>query len=98
MAEALYLVERTDYPVADDREGVRAVLINNDDGDADAVIIANVITALNAKLPVDAQADAKFPAGYFDTVNLVSDLVTTGDLRTDQDFIAFKAEVTSVRT
>jgi hypothetical protein len=48
MAEALYLVERTTQGESEDRNRVRAVIINNDDGDADAVIIANVITALNA--------------------------------------------------
>ncbi len=98
MAEALYLVERTDSPVSDDRDGVRAVLINEDDAQTDAQIITATIAALNAALPVDAQADAKFPAGYFDTVSEVSDLVTAGPLRTDGDFVAFKREVTSVRT
>jgi hypothetical protein len=98
MAEALYLVERTDQPVADDRDGVRAVVINEDDAQTNAQIITATIAALNAALPVSAGAEAKFPAGYFDTVSEISDLVTAGPLRTDGNFVAFKSEVTSART
>lgn len=96
MAETLFLVERTAYPVADDRDGVRAVVINEDDGQTNAQIIAATIAALNAALPSDGEA--LFPAGYFDTVTNISDLVTAGALRTDGDFLAFKQEVASLRT
>jgi hypothetical protein len=98
MAEALYLVERTEQPDNNLRDGIRNVIINNDDGDADAVIITNAIAAVNAALPAEANFENKLPAGYFDTVNKVSDLVTTGDLRTDQDFLCYTREVVSVRT
>jgi hypothetical protein len=94
MAEALYLVERTTALDGNDIDGVRHVLINNDDGDADAVIITAAIAACNAA----SGATGKFSAGYFDTVNKVSDLVTAGDLRTDQNFIAFPEKVVEVRT
>lgn len=99
MAEALFLVERTVPENMNDRDGIRAVIINNDDGDTDAQVIAAAIAAVNAALPADADVpDDKLPAGYFDTVNEISDLVTAGSLRTDQDFLCFKQEVTSVRT
>lgn len=97
MAEALFLVERT-ASVNNDRDGIRAVVINNDDGDSDAEIITAAIAAVNAALPADADVpDDKLPAGYFDTVTQVDDL-TSGPLATDQDFLCFKQEVTSVRT
>jgi hypothetical protein len=98
MAEALYLVTRTDQGVNHDKNRVREVIINNDDGDADAVIITNTIAALNAAQPVEAGSEAVYPPLYFDTVNQISDLVTAGDLRTDQDFIAFAPRVASVTT
>lgn len=91
MAEGLYLVERTGIQDMNDVDAIRAVLINNDDGDTDAEIITAAELAVNT-------AGGNLPAGYFDTVNLVSDLVTTGDLRTAQDFIAFPAAVKELRT
>jgi len=94
MAEALYLVERTSAVNGNDIDEVRAVLINNDDGDTDAAIITAAIAACNTA----SGSTGKFPAGYFDTVNKVSDLATAGDLRTDGDFIAFREKVLEVRT
>ena len=93
MAEGLYLVQRTGAVDANDIDGVRNVVMNNDDGDTDADIITAAIAALNTAAGV-----SKFPAGYFDTVNEISDLVTAGDLRTDQDFIAFGGPVYENRT
>lgn len=99
MAEALFLVERTTQSDNDIRDGIKSVIINNDDADTNAQIIAAAIAAVNAALPADAgAASSKLPDGYFDTVNEVSDLVTAGDLRTDQDFLAFGAAVAEVRT
>ena len=96
MAEGLFLVERTLRPDNNVRDGIQAVIINNDDGDTDAQHIAAAILAVNTALP--STAEDKLPAGYFDTVNELSDLVTTGDLRTALDFLCFTREVTSVRT
>lgn len=98
MAEALFLVTRTAQGVNDDRNQVREVIINNDDGDTDAQIIAAAIAALNAAQPVESGAEAVYPAGYFDTVNEISDLVTAGVLRTDGDFLAFAPRVAAVTT
>lgn len=98
MAEALYLVRRTTQGVNDDRNRVREVIVNNDDGDSDATIIANVVALLNTAHPVESGAEPVYPAGYFDTVNQISDLTTSGDLRTDGDFIAFPPRVAAVTT
>jgi hypothetical protein len=100
MAEGLFLVRRTTQGVNDDRNRVREVLINEDDGQTDAQIITATIAALNAAQPVtsDGQGDVIYPAGYFDTVVDIDDLVTSGPLRTDGDFIAFAPRVVAVET
>ncbi len=101
MAEALYLVRRTSQGVNDDRNRVREVLINEDDGQTNAQIITATIAALNANEPVETGAEDIYPAGYFDEVIDIDDLSGTTDednLRTDGDFIAFGPEVTSVKT
>ncbi len=100
MVEAVYLVERTSQGESDDRNRVRAVVVNNDDGDADAVVIANVITLLNAAQPVEDGREPIYRAGYFDLVTEIGDLAGTGEnnLRTDGDFIAFGAAKFDVRT
>ena len=103
MVEALWLIRRTAQGVSDDRNRVREVLFNNDDGDSDAVKITNLIAALNAAQPVSggfSDGEPVYPAGYFDEVINIDDLAGTGEdnLRTDQDFIAFGPEVVSVKT
>ena len=98
MAEALFLVTRTQQGVSEDRNQVREMIINDDDGTSDADVITAAIAALNAALPVETDAADAYPAGYFDTVNELSDLTTSGDLRTDGDFIAFAPRVAAVTT
>lgn len=93
MAEALFLVTRTQQGVSDDRNRVREVIINDDDGTSDADIIIATIAALNASEPVESGVAPVYPAGYFDTVNELSDLTTDSVLRTDGDFIAFPPRV-----
>ncbi len=96
MVEALFLVERTVQPDNDIRDGIRNVIINNDDGDADAVIIANAVTAVNALFP-SPDAENKLPTGYFDLVSQI-DVLSAGPLATDQDVLVYTREVGSVRT
>jgi len=76
MAAALYLVKKTgsDNVV----NGIDQVLINNDDGDADALIITNTAAALRA-------AGQAIPDGYFDTVTAVG---PAAYLDTEFDYIA----------
>ena len=98
MAEGLFLVRRTSQDVNNDRNRVREVLINEDDAQSDAAIITATIAALNAAQPVETDAEPVYPAGYFDTVVDIDDLVTSGPLRTDGDFIAFAPRVVAVET
>ena len=103
MAEALYLVRRTTTGEFDDRNRVREVLANQDDGQTDAQIIQAVIDALNAEQDVgdglpshDPAGENIYPDGYFDTVDDVS--VSTGPVSTDGDFIAFGVRKVAVVT
>ena len=111
MAEHLYLVRRLSTATGGDpqprktgdRNGLRQCLFNNDDGDSDAVIMQNLIDALNAVTPTGdfhTPGDNAYPDGYFDEVLDVSDLSGTGEdnLRTPGDFIALGPEVVSVTT
>lgn len=101
MAEGLFLVRRTSQAVNDDRNRVREVLINEDDGQTDAQIIAATIAALNTATPTGdgfSSGEDVYPAGYFDTVVDIDDLVTSGPLRSDGDFIAFPPRVVAVET
>ena len=97
MAEALFLVRRTTQGVNNDRNLVREVIINSDDGGTDADVIAEAISGLNAQNPVEAGAEAVYPADYFDTVEDIGDL-TSGPLATDEDFIAFPPRVSAITT
>ena len=98
MADALWLISRTSQGVSEDRNRVREILINIDDGDDDATKIQGAVDALNVAHPTDGEP--VYPAGYFDTVLNIDDLAGTGEtnLRTEFDFIAFGPEVKSVRT
>lgn len=92
MVAGVFLVERT-TPVDDhDVNRVRTVVCQADDGDADAVIIAEVVANLNTLiargdgLVASGNADP-YPAGYFDTVTQIG-ATPAGPLATDEDFIA----------
>ena len=100
MADALWLIRRTSQGVNDDRNQVREVLINIDDGDDDATKIQGCIDALNTAHPVEAGAEKAFPDFYFDEVINIDDLAGTGEnnLRTEFDFIAFAPAVDSLIT
>lgn len=79
MAEALYLVTvaAPEAPQRDILDGIHAVLINKDDAQTDAQIIAS------AEAKVIAMGH-NIPAGYFDTVQAIGDL-TSGPLPADTD-------------
>ncbi len=107
MAEALWLIRRTTQGFNDDRNRVREVLINIDDGDDDATKIQGTIDALNAATPTgdglpahDVAGENVYPDFYFDEVINIDDLSGTGEdnLRTEFDFIAYGSEVTAVKT
>lgn len=95
MVDAIFRVTRTTQGVNQDKDQVREVIIFNDDGDADALIIQNTIDALNAAAPVESGAEPKYPAGYFDTVEQIG-ATPTGFLNTEFDFLAFAPHVVGV--
>lgn len=93
MAEALFLVTRTVQGVNQDKDQVREVIINSDDGSTAAETIQDAVDALNAAEPVEAGAEPKYPTGYFDTVVALTAAVTLG---ADLDFIAYPPRVAAV--
>jgi len=99
MAAGLFLITRTDQGVTNDRNRVREVILNNDDGQTNAQHIAQAITGLNASQPVESGANAEpvYPAGYFDTVVQIG-ATPAGPLATDNDYIAYAPEVVSAKT
>lgn len=93
MAEHLYLIRRTTH-MNDERNRVRDILINNDDGDSDAVKIQNAVDAMNTAQPRDGGSPT-YPDGYFDFVLDVTELSGTGqdNLRTVGGFITWGPEI-----
>lgn len=94
MVAAIFLVTRrlAEDGVNQDKNLVREVIMHQDDGDSDAVIIAQAITGLNAQNPVEADAEAVYPAGYFDTVVQIG-AAPVADLSTEFDFLAYAPRV-----
>lgn len=89
MAEALYLVTKSDSAGGTMTvNGVRACLINNDDGQTDAQIKASAIGRLNSYYDASGPAPTPFPDLYFDTVTKVSDL-SSGPLKDNADCYVF---------
>ncbi len=95
MVAAIFLVTRTSQGVNDDRNRVREVVIFNDDGDSDALIIQNTVDALNTAQPVETDAEDVYPAFYFDAVEQIG-ASPAGFLDTEFDFLAFAPRVTGL--
>lgn len=87
MAEALYLVTKVNISGKHVVNGVRAVLINADDAAPAATVQAAAVAACNAVHP-SATGDPAYPAGYFDTSIVVSDL-TAGPMKDAGDAFVF---------
>lgn len=87
MAEALYLVTKSDADHNQTVNGIRAVLINCDDGQTDTQIKAAAMTAASGSY-TGADVDSSFRDAYFDTVVKVSDL-TSGPLKDNLDAYVF---------
>lgn len=94
MVAGLFLVTRTDQGVTNDRNRVREVIINDDDGQTDAQIITQAIAGLNATQAVESGAEAVYPAGYFDTVVQIG-ASPAGPLATDNDYFAYAPVIAS---
>lgn len=95
MAAGLFLVTRNDQLGGKGLlNGVRAVVVNNDDAETNAQHIAAAVAKCNAAFPKDSAAsDDPYPADYFDTVVEISDLVA-GPLKDDGDAYVFGRDVT----
>lgn len=90
MVEGLFYVTRSAAGARGLINGVRAVIVNNDDAETSAQHITAAIAACNAAFPKDGSTGATdpFPAGYFDTVAELSDLAA-GPLKDDTDALIF---------
>lgn len=87
LAEALYLVSRSNAAHTPLVNGVRAVLINADDAQTDAQIKAAAGTALS-NVATGTDVDSSVRESYFDTVTKVSDL-SAGPLKDNLDAYVF---------
>ena len=97
MTAAIFLVTRSVQGVNQDKNQVREVIIHQDDGDSDAVIIAQAITGLNTQNPVETGAEAAYPAGYFDAVVQIG-ASPVANLATEFDFLAYTPRVSEFDT
>lgn len=97
MVAGIFLVTRTQQGVSEDRNLVREVILHEDDGESDADIIIQAIAGLNLSHPVETDAAAVYPAGYFDTVIQIA-AAPEGPLATINDYIAYAPEVSSEKT
>jgi hypothetical protein len=97
MAAAIYLVTRTIQGVNQDRNGIREVVVHEDDAQTDAQIITALIASMNATEQAgDPAGDFdQYPAGYFDTVVQIG-ATPVADLDTDGNYIAFAPRVASL--
>ena len=97
MAAAIFLVTRTVQGVNQDINQVREVIMNNDDGDADVLIIQNLIDSMNAVEPAGDPSGARnqYPDGYFDTVVQIG-ATPALNLGTEFDFLAYASHVSEL--
>ena len=97
MAAAIFLVTRTVQGVNQDINQVREVIMHNDDADADALIIQNLIDIMNTTEPAgDPSGDRnQYPDGYFDTVVQIG-ATPVANLGTEFDFLAFSLHVSQL--
>ncbi|MCK5641930.1 MAG: hypothetical protein KAJ19_14095 [Gammaproteobacteria bacterium] len=97
MAAGIFLVTRTIQGVNSDRNGVREIIVNEDDAQTDAQIIAAVIASMNATEPAGDPSGAldQYPAGYFDTVVQIG-ATPVADLDVDGNYLAFAPRVASL--
>ncbi len=94
MAAAIFLVTRTVQGVNQDINGIREVIVHEDDGQSDAAIITALLANMNTVEPAgDPSGDFdQYPVGYFDTVVQIG-ASPVADLSTDGDYLAFAPRV-----
>jgi hypothetical protein len=97
MVAGIFLVTRTVQGVNQDINGIREVIVHEDDAQTDAQIIAAVIASMNTTEPAGDPSGSQnqYPAGYFDTVVQIG-ASPVADLDVDGNFIAFAPRVSSL--
>ena len=97
MAAGIFLVTRTVQGVNQDRNGIREVVVHEDDAQTDAQIITALLASMNATEQAgDPAGDfVQYPAGYFDTVVQIG-ATPVADLDTDGNYIAFAPRVAAL--
>lgn len=97
MAAAVFLVSRTTQGVNQDINGVREVIVHEDDAQSDAAIITALLASMNATEQAgDPAGDFdQYPAGYFDTVSKIG-LTPTAELDVDGNYLAYAPQVASL--
>jgi hypothetical protein len=97
MVAGIFLVTRTGQGVNQDINGVREVIVHEDDAQTDAQIIAAVIASMNTTEPAGDPSGSQdqYPAGYFDTVVQIG-ASPVADLDTDGDYIAYAPRVAAL--
>ncbi len=94
MAAGIFLVTRTVQGVNQDINGIREVIVHEDDGQSDAAIIIALLTNMNTveQAGEPAGSQDQYPAGYFDTVLQIG-ATPVAALATDGDYLAYRPNV-----
>lgn len=94
MAEALYLVTRSQSVGLRTVNGVQAVLINKDSGQTNPQIIASAVEQCNDCF-AGTNTTSPFDAAYFDTVTLIT--VASGAMNDDEDAFIFANDTAPIK-
>lgn len=92
MAEAVYLVSRSQALGQGLINGVRNVLINKDDGQTDT----QIKTAASVAASSAHESTGLYPADYFDTVEKISDMAA-GPLKDNIDAYVIPADGVKIK-
>ncbi len=94
MAAGIFLVTRTVQGVNQDINGIREVIVHEDDAQTDAQIITALLANMNTVEPAGDPSGAQdqYPVGYFDTVLQIG-ATPVAALGTDGDYLAYRPHV-----
>jgi len=97
MVAGIFLVTRTVQGVNQDINGVREVIVHEDDAQTSAQIITALLANMNIVEPAGdpSGSQSQYPAGYFDTVVQIG-ASPVADLSTDGDYLAFAPRVAAL--
>ncbi len=97
MVAGIFLVTRTVQGVNQDINGVREVIVHEDDAQTDAQIIAALLVNMNLVEPAGDPSGSQdqYPDFYFDTVVQIG-ATPALDLSTDGDYLAYAPRVAAL--